>query len=157
VWFGGVLEVVGGIAVVLGLFTRPVAFILSGEMAVAYFARMANRRLGSMMNDESRAKVLAEKTARSDQHVVAEAMFAMMTSDTRPQIPRIKTPVLVLLTTGNLPEGAAAEVETLYREQLGPVPDHELIVVNASRHYVMFDAPDVFFANLDRFLKLRHG
>jgi putative oxidoreductase len=34
---GGLLEVVGGALLVLGLFTRPVAFILSGEMAVAYF------------------------------------------------------------------------------------------------------------------------
>ncbi|MEO8638013.1 MAG: DoxX family protein [Candidatus Taylorbacteria bacterium] len=33
----GILEVVGGSLVLLGLFTRPVAFILSGEMAVAYF------------------------------------------------------------------------------------------------------------------------
>ena len=37
VWIGGVLEVVGGAPIVLGLFTRPVAFILSGEMAVAYW------------------------------------------------------------------------------------------------------------------------
>lgn len=36
-WIGGVLEVVGGLLVLLGLFTRPAAFILSGEMAVAYF------------------------------------------------------------------------------------------------------------------------
>jgi putative oxidoreductase len=35
--FGGVLELVGGILLTLGLFTRPVAFILSGEMAVAYW------------------------------------------------------------------------------------------------------------------------
>ncbi|HWK90114.1 MAG TPA: DoxX family protein [Longimicrobium sp.] len=34
---GGMLEVVGGVAIVLGLFTRPVAFVLAGEMAVAYF------------------------------------------------------------------------------------------------------------------------
>jgi putative oxidoreductase len=34
---GGVLEVFGGLAIMLGLFTRPVAFILSGEMAVAYW------------------------------------------------------------------------------------------------------------------------
>jgi len=36
-WIGGVLEFYGGAAVLLGLFTRPVAFILSGEMAVGYF------------------------------------------------------------------------------------------------------------------------
>lgn len=34
---GGILELVGGLAIVIGLFTRPVAFILAGEMAVAYF------------------------------------------------------------------------------------------------------------------------
>ncbi len=37
VWIGGFLEFAGGILVMLGLFTRPTAFILSGEMAVAYF------------------------------------------------------------------------------------------------------------------------
>lgn len=36
-WIGGVLEVFGGGLMFLGLFTRPVAFILAGEMAVAYF------------------------------------------------------------------------------------------------------------------------
>lgn len=34
---GGILEVFGGLAFLLGFFTRPVAFILAGEMAVAYF------------------------------------------------------------------------------------------------------------------------
>lgn len=34
---GGILEIVGGILIVLGLFTRPVAFVLAGMMAVAYF------------------------------------------------------------------------------------------------------------------------
>lgn len=33
----GILEVFGGAAIALGLFTRPVAFVLSGEMAVAYW------------------------------------------------------------------------------------------------------------------------
>ncbi len=36
-WFAGVLELGGGLLIVLGLFTRPVAFLLAGEMAVAYF------------------------------------------------------------------------------------------------------------------------
>jgi putative oxidoreductase len=33
----GCLEIVGGLLIFLGLFTRPVAFILAGDMAVAYF------------------------------------------------------------------------------------------------------------------------
>jgi len=37
VGIGGALEVFGGALLLLGLFTRPVAFILAGEMAVAYF------------------------------------------------------------------------------------------------------------------------
>jgi putative oxidoreductase len=37
VWFAGFLELVGGLLLLLGLFTRPTAFILSGQMAVAYF------------------------------------------------------------------------------------------------------------------------
>jgi putative oxidoreductase len=36
-WIGGVLEFYGGAAILLGILTRPVAFILAGEMAVAYF------------------------------------------------------------------------------------------------------------------------
>ncbi|HEV2642112.1 MAG TPA: DoxX family protein [Candidatus Elarobacter sp.] len=36
-WLAGVIELVGGTLVLLGLYTRPVAFIISGEMAVAYF------------------------------------------------------------------------------------------------------------------------
>ena len=37
VWLGGFLEFFGGALMLVGLFTRPVAFVLSGEMAVAYF------------------------------------------------------------------------------------------------------------------------
>jgi putative oxidoreductase len=36
-WFAGVLELVGGLLLLVGLFAAPVAFLLSGEMAVAYF------------------------------------------------------------------------------------------------------------------------
>ena len=47
---GGVLEFFGGAAIVLGLFTRPIAFILSGEMAVAYFTVHAPRGFFPMSN-----------------------------------------------------------------------------------------------------------
>ena len=43
VGFAGVLEVFGGALLLLGLFTRPVAFVLSGFMAVAYFMAHASQ------------------------------------------------------------------------------------------------------------------
>ena len=48
--FAAVLEVVGGILIVLGLFTRPVAFILAGEMAVAYFMAHAPHSFFPIIN-----------------------------------------------------------------------------------------------------------
>jgi putative oxidoreductase len=49
-WFAGVLELFGGILLLLGLFTRPVAFILSGQMAVAYFYAHANQGFWTLLN-----------------------------------------------------------------------------------------------------------
>jgi putative oxidoreductase len=37
IWTAGIIELIGGALLILGLFTRPVAFILAGEMAFAYF------------------------------------------------------------------------------------------------------------------------
>lgn len=42
-WFAAVVELGGGVLLLLGLFTRPVAFVLSGEMAVAYWIAHAPR------------------------------------------------------------------------------------------------------------------
>ena len=42
-WIAGLLELVGGLMLLLGLLTRPVAFILAGEMAAAYWMAHAPR------------------------------------------------------------------------------------------------------------------
>jgi putative oxidoreductase len=47
----GVLEVFGGLLLLLGLFTRPVAFVLAGEMAVAYFKAHAPRDFWPILNN----------------------------------------------------------------------------------------------------------
>jgi putative oxidoreductase len=45
-----ILEVVGGLLLLVGLFTRPVAFLLSGEMAVAYFIGPASQGFWPVLN-----------------------------------------------------------------------------------------------------------
>ena len=46
----GVLELVGGFLILIGLFTRPVAFILAGNMAVAYFMAHAPKSFFPTIN-----------------------------------------------------------------------------------------------------------
>jgi putative oxidoreductase len=47
----GVLEFFGSVLVMIGLFTRPVAFILSGQMAAAYFIAHAPKGFWPQQND----------------------------------------------------------------------------------------------------------
>ena len=49
-WFAGFLETFGGLFILLGLFTRPVAFLLSGEMAFAYFIGHAPQGFWPVLN-----------------------------------------------------------------------------------------------------------
>ena len=50
IWFQGIIEIVGGVLFILGFLTRPVAFILAGDMAVAYFMAHASKGMYPMLN-----------------------------------------------------------------------------------------------------------
>jgi putative oxidoreductase len=50
VWAAGFLETVGGLMILIGLATRPTAFVLSGQMAVAYFMTHASRGFWPILN-----------------------------------------------------------------------------------------------------------
>ncbi len=49
-WFAGAIEFAGGILVTLGLFTRAAAFVMSGEMAFAYFISHAPKGFFPILN-----------------------------------------------------------------------------------------------------------
>jgi putative oxidoreductase len=49
-WTQGIIELVGGLLLAIGLFTRPVAFILAGDMAVAYFMAHAPKNFFPLLN-----------------------------------------------------------------------------------------------------------
>jgi putative oxidoreductase len=57
-WFSTVLELVGGTLLILGLFTRPTAFVLSGMMAVAYFIAHAPEHFFPIINGGEPAVLL---------------------------------------------------------------------------------------------------
>jgi putative oxidoreductase len=53
----GILELIGGLLMIVGLFTRPTAFILSGQMAVAYFMAHATHGFLPILNQGELAVV----------------------------------------------------------------------------------------------------
>lgn len=57
--FAGVLEFFGGLLILLGLFTRPVAFLLSGMMAVGYFTVHAPQGFFPILNQGELAALLS--------------------------------------------------------------------------------------------------
>jgi putative oxidoreductase len=58
-WFGGVIELVCGVLLVVGLFTRPAAFLASGFTAVAYFMAHAPRGIYPILNGGELATLYA--------------------------------------------------------------------------------------------------
>jgi N-formylmaleamate deformylase len=116
------------------------------------FAEMIRRRYRQLLNDQTLAATLAQQAGRSSQRVVAEAFYDSVTRDLRPGITRIRAPVLSLLTTENVPPAERAEQQEAFRAELAPIPRHEVVVVSGAHHYLMFDTPEVFFDQLDRFL-----
>lgn len=58
-WIAGTLELVGGLLVTIGLFTRPVAFVLAGLMAAAYFMVHSKWLAGSFFPIVNRGELAA--------------------------------------------------------------------------------------------------
>ena len=59
---GGMIETFGGLLLLIGLFTRPFAFVLSGEMAVAYFKFHAPQGFWPLLNDGEGALLIASSS-----------------------------------------------------------------------------------------------
>jgi len=88
----------------------------------------------------------------SDRRVVAQGMYDVMVMDMRPQLSAMTTPVTVLYAAsprGDRPAAADARNLAAY----GALPGVKLKRIDDSRHFIMFDQPEVFAREVDAFLK----
>jgi pimeloyl-ACP methyl ester carboxylesterase len=87
----------------------------------------------------------------SDKSVVARALYDDMTTDLRPQLHDLKTPVTMLYPF-DAAMGAPASVDELYHANFAALPNKTLVRIDDSRHFIMLDQPAAFAAQLDKFL-----
>lgn len=89
----------------------------------------------------------------SDKSVVARAMYEDMTTDLRPQLIKIQTPVTILYPWDSSSGFPPAAVDQLYHENYAALPNKNIIRINDSFHFIMLDQPEKFAAEVDAFLK----
>jgi len=81
---------------------------------------------------------------RSDRRAIGDAIFEMVTTDLTEHVKEITAPVLVIAADGGYQTRIRAQIET--------IPDHEMIVLPHTHHFVMYDDPESFFRVIDKFL-----
>jgi len=100
-------------------------------------------------------KTLIDWSLASDQKTVTDAMIELVSTDLRPELGKIQTPVLVLGTWvglknyGVTKDAAAAE----FKAQYAGVKDLDFAMDDTARHFVMWDDPAWFNTQVDGFLK----
>jgi pimeloyl-ACP methyl ester carboxylesterase len=104
--------------------------------------------------ESRRAGPLAESKA-SDRGVSARAFHELIVTDLRPELPRIAAPVTVLYVNPPGSPMTAAQMEAGYAAAYAGLKAAKLTRIDDSRHFIMFDQPDRFAAEVRSFLASR--
>jgi pimeloyl-ACP methyl ester carboxylesterase len=89
----------------------------------------------------------------SDKSVVARAMYEDMTTDLRPKLAQMNTPVTMLYPWDASSGFAQADVDALYKQNFSTLPNKTMVRIDGSFHFIMLDQPDAFANQVDAFLK----
>jgi pimeloyl-ACP methyl ester carboxylesterase len=111
--------------------------------------------LKSWIRDPKRRAAAEKWSDDSDQATVARAVGEMIGKDLRPELGRVRAPVLLLGAWSKDMEAYGLkrdEVRKRYEAQVAAVPRHKVAVAEDAKHFIMFDAPDWMFAQIDTFL-----
>jgi pimeloyl-ACP methyl ester carboxylesterase len=116
------------------------------------FAAGVRTFIGTMMLDPSKHAALVERSAKSDPKTAADAMYFLLQTDLRPDLGKIDVPMLAIAADGN-GEIPRAALEATWHAEIDAIRNHELVVIEHSKHFVMLDQPEAFYAALDKFLR----
>jgi pimeloyl-ACP methyl ester carboxylesterase len=134
---------------------EPTARMMRDKIAATYgkpadpAAAEANVN-GLALKPESRARMRAWSLA-ADPRVTAEALYEDLTTDLRPDLPAIRTPV-TLIYPWNAGGPTRDMADAFYRRQYAALPNIAYADIGDSAHFVMLDQPAPFEAALEKFV-----
>ena len=107
--------------------------------------------MNGAIREPAKHQDLIDISAKSDPMATADAMAFLMQTDLRADLPKIKAPILAIVADadGQMPRPT---IEATWHAQVDTIPMHDLIVIEHSKHFVMVDQPEAFYAAVDAFL-----
>lgn len=119
----------------------------------AGFRQQQQQTAVGMMRNEAGRGAMVEWSMASDRRAMASAIREVMTTDVRPGLAAMTTPVWAVYAadaTGGLPAAAA---DGLWGREYAALPGVKLVRVDDSRHFIMTDQPERLGVLVDEFLK----
>ncbi|WP_292098810.1 alpha/beta hydrolase [Brevundimonas sp.] len=129
---------------------QAAAGILATEPA-AYRAQQGQTAIGLARDPATRA-AMVEWSMRSDRQAMAAAIREVMTTDLRPGLAAMTTPVWAIYASDADGGAPAAGADAVWGREFAPLPGVRLIRVDGSRHFIMADQPARFAELVDQFL-----
>lgn len=110
--------------------------------------------LSTMITDPERIKLAKKWGMDSDPASVNQAMYDMMTIDLRQKIADIKTPTLIMGSWIAYKDYGMNHdrLQASYGAQYAAMENHELVITDTGKHFIMWDDPDFYFAKMNAFL-----
>lgn len=130
---------------------QAVAGILSADEAT--FRTQQTQTAAGLARDPATRTAMLEWSMTSDRHALAAALKDVMTTDARPALAAMTTPVTALYASDADGGAPAAMAEGVWTREYATLPGVKLIRVDGSRHFIMADQPARFDALVDDFLK----
>ena len=110
--------------------------------------QVRNAFSGMTRNPRKMEPYLAQ-IAKSDRQTIGDAIYEMVKTDVSDKLDAIEDPALIVLADGGL--------QHRYRKLAADIPDHEVVVIRGTGHFVWFDNLEEFNRTLDEFLETHAG
>ncbi|MBI2260271.1 MAG: alpha/beta hydrolase [Caulobacterales bacterium] len=129
---------------------QAAAGILAADEA-SFRAQQAQTATG-MVRDPATREAMVEWSMASDRQAMAAAIRDVMTTDARPGLAAMTTPVWALYASDADGGAPAAGADALWSREYAALPGVKLVRVDGSRHFIMADQPARFAELVDQFL-----
>jgi N-formylmaleamate deformylase len=136
---------------------RPMAQKIRDQMVNATPEQVKESQkyfLPGMVDNKEKREVIAGWGVASDSKTVAQAMYELQTTDLREDISKVKCPTLVLGAWIAYKQYGATKESTakIFETQYAKLAIKKLVLSDVGKHFLMYDDPAWFFANVNEFL-----